>query len=182
LIECVTYGAAGMVTTREFISVCAWHFLEQPELRTRYLAAEEAERHLMLNEMLRLEPVVAHLYRRTNSPLELESDGQTVTIPAGEMVDMHVYATNADERVTGPEPLAICPGREIQAERATAALLSFGDGHHRCPGAYIAIQETDIFLRRLLALDGLKIEKAPTMTWNELSKSYELRKFMLALE
>lgn len=181
LIECVTYGAAGMVTTREFISVCAWHFLEQPDLRARYLAAEEAERHLMLSEMLRLEPVVAHLYRRANSDLTLESEGQAVTIPAGDLIDMHIYATNADERVVGADPLAICPGRELKAERATAPLLSFGDGHHRCPGAYIAIQETDIFLTRLLALDGLRIERAPTVTWNDLSKSYELRKFILAL-
>ncbi len=182
LIECVTYGAAGMVTTREFISVCAWHFMEQPELRARYLAAEEAERHAMLSEMLRLEPVVAHLYRRTTAELLVESDGQTVTIPAGDLIDMHVYATNADESVVGADPLAICPGRELHAERATAPLLSFGDGHHRCPGSYIAIQETDIFLKRLLALDGLRIERAPTVTWNDLSKSYELRKFILALD
>jgi len=181
LIECVTYAAAGMVTTREFISVCAWHFLEQPELRARYLAAGEAERHLMLSEMLRLEPVVAHIYRRTEADLEVESGGQPVTIPAGDLIDMHVYAVNADERVVGAEPLAICPGRELNADRATAALMSFGDGHHRCPGAYIAIQETDIFLKRLLALDGLRIERAPTVTWNEISKSYELRQFILAL-
>lgn len=25
LAECITYGAAGMVTTREFIAVVAWH-------------------------------------------------------------------------------------------------------------------------------------------------------------
>ncbi len=37
LIECVTYAAAGMVTTREFICIAAWHFLEHPELRVRYL-------------------------------------------------------------------------------------------------------------------------------------------------
>lgn len=28
LTECITYGAAGMATTREFISIAAWHMLE----------------------------------------------------------------------------------------------------------------------------------------------------------
>ena len=60
-------------------------------------------------------------------------------------------------------------------------MLSFGDGAHRCPGSFIALQETDIFLRRLLALDGLRIERAPTLTWNELVAGYELRHFRIAI-
>ncbi|HMN61471.1 MAG TPA: cytochrome P450, partial [Anaerolinea sp.] len=35
LVECITYGAAGMVTTQEFICVCAWHMLREPALRER---------------------------------------------------------------------------------------------------------------------------------------------------
>jgi hypothetical protein len=49
------------------------------------------------------------------------------------------------------------------------------DGHHRCPGSYVALQETDIFLRRLLALDGLRIACTPTLRWNDLVTGYELR-------
>ena len=59
--------------------------------------------------------------------------------------------------------------------------MSFGDGHHRCPGSYIAIQETDILLRRLLALDGLRIERLPDLSWNDLVTGYELRKFIIAI-
>jgi cytochrome P450 len=33
LTECVTFGTAGVVTTREFICVAAWHLIERPELR-----------------------------------------------------------------------------------------------------------------------------------------------------
>jgi cytochrome P450 len=61
-------------------------------------------------------------------------------------------------------------------------VMSFGDGHHRCPGAYLAIQETDIFLQRLLALDTLRIERAPTLNWNELTTGYEVRDFLIALD
>lgn len=39
LIECITYAAAGMVTTRQFISLAVWQFTKHPELRQRFLAA-----------------------------------------------------------------------------------------------------------------------------------------------
>jgi cytochrome P450 len=182
LTECITYAAAGMATTREFISVAAWHFLEQPALRARYLAAPEAERQEMLQEILRLEPVVGHLYRRATADIQLESGGVPITIRQGELIDLHIYAANADESVAGEHPLALCPGRVLRAERVSPAVLGFGDGHHRCPGSYIAIQETDIFLQRLLALEGLRIQRPPSLGWNDLVTGYELRSFLLTLE
>ena len=181
LMECITYAAAGMATTREFISIATWHFLEHPELRIRYLSASEEERHAMLSEILRLEPVIAHLYRRATADVHIESRGKTITIPAGALIDLHIYSTNADEAVIGEPALELCPGRAIQGDTIPAMLMGFGDGHHRCPGSHIAIQETDIVLQRLLALDGLHIEQAPTMNWNALLTSYELRNFFIAL-
>src|SRR5260221_10241284 len=106
LPECVTYAAAGMVTTREFISVAMWHLLEQPELRARYVAAGEDERYEILHEILRLEPIVGHVYRRTTAELTLESNGEPVAIPVGALIDLHIYANNADESVVGEAPLA----------------------------------------------------------------------------
>ena len=182
LTECITYAAAGMVTTREFISIAAWHFLERPELRDRYLATPEEERLEMLHETLRLEPVVGNLYRRATADIPLESQGKKVVIPEGDMMNIHIYAANVDETVVGEEPLALCPGRPIQGERIPSMIMGFGDGHHRCPGSYLAIQETDIFLHRLLALDSLHMERIPTLNWNELTTGYEIRNFMIALE
>ncbi len=63
LIECVTYAAAGMVTTREFIAMALWHLLDDPGLRRSYLAGEESHRYAILHEILRLEPVVGDLTR-----------------------------------------------------------------------------------------------------------------------
>lgn len=183
LTECLTYAAAGMVTTREFISVAAWHMLEQPAVRERYLAAEEEERHAILQEVLRLEPVVGHLYRRATADLRLEDGGEEpVTIPAGSLIDLHTYAVNADEEVAGECPLALRPGRELTAERVGPAMMGFGDGPHRCPGSYIAIQVSDVFLQRLLALGDLRIEKKPSVSWNDLIEGYELRGFTVALD
>ena len=179
--ECVTYAAAGMATTREFISVAAWHFLEQPALRARFLIAPEVERHAMLEEILRLEPVIAHLYRRATIAIELESDGKPLIIPAGALIDIHIHAANTDPVVVGDDALMLCPGRKIHPDRATAPVMSFGDGPHRCPGAFIALQETDIFLQRLLALKSLRIERKPAISWNDAVSTYELRDFILVV-
>jgi cytochrome P450 len=182
LTECVTYAAAGMTTTREFIGITAWHFLENPELREQYLAADEEGRYEILHEILRLEPVIAHLYRRTLADITVESDGKTVTIPKGNLIDLHIYNTNVDVHVIDEAPLELCPGRPIHGDHIPPMLMSFGDGHHRCPGAYLAIKETDIFLQRLLAIKSLRIEKQPTLGWNEVAKSYEIRDFILSVD
>ncbi|MFO8149293.1 MAG: cytochrome P450 [Trueperaceae bacterium] len=179
LIECITYGAAGMATTREFICMAAWHLLEAPELRARYLAAAEAERHRILHEILRLEPVVAHLYRRAVGDIEVEHDGVTHSIPTGALIDLDLRAANADPAAVGEDPLQLHPERELGAG-VQPAVLSFGDGAHRCPGAFIAIQESDVFLQRLLRLP-LEVVDPPQLRWNELIESYELRGFRVAV-
>jgi len=182
LTECITYAAAGMVTTREFISVAAWHLLERPELRQRYVIASEEERYAMLHEILRVEPVVTRLYRRTTEDITLEDNGASVVIPQDAMVAIEIDASNADESIVGKVPLAVCPGREIKGDRVPEMVMSFGDGVHRCPGAYIAIQETDIFLQRLLTIDSLRIVSKPSIRWNTLTTGYELRNFVIAVD
>lgn len=181
LMECITYAAAGMVTTREFINIATWHFLEQPALRIRYLSASEEERYAMLSEVLRLEPVIGHIYRRTTADLHIESNGRSIVIPEGALIDLHVYSANANEAIVGAHALELCPARSLHGDAIPSVLMGFGDGHHRCPGSYIAIQETDIVLQRLLALDGLRIEQAPTIHWSDLVSGYELRNFMITL-
>jgi cytochrome P450 len=181
LMECITYAAAGMVTTREFINIATWHFLEQPALRVRYLSASEEERYAMLSEILRLEPVIGHIYRRATADIQVESNGRSIEIPSDSLIDLHVYSANADTAIVGDHALELCPARSIQDDAIPSVLMGFGDGHHRCPGSYIAIQETDIVLQRLLALDGLHIEHAPTITWSDLVAGYELRDFMITL-
>ena len=131
LTECITYGAAGMVTTREFITVCAWHMLDDPALRTRYLGADEAARHALLEEMLRLEPVVGTLFRRATRDVDMGADAPA--IPAGATIAVDLRAVNADPAVVGEDGLELQPGR-CPAARAGGAVMGFGDGHHRCPG------------------------------------------------
>lgn len=180
LSECVTYAAAGMATTREFISMAAWHLLEDDDLRRTYVEGDESTRQRVLSELLRLEPVVGHLYRRAVQEIVLEDAGRRVTVPAGALLDLYLHAANTDPEAVGERPLSACPAREL-APGVQPPVMSFGDGAHRCPGAFIALQESDIFLRRLLALP-VRLARPPKLTYNNLIESYELRGLELVLD
>lgn len=173
LIECLTYGAAGMVTTREYIGMAIWHLLENPSLRERYLAGDLPERMAVLEEILRLEPVVGHLYRRTVAPLTLHDGDTAYQVPVGALLDLYVRQANADPQYVGDEPLRLCPHRPV-AKPYQAEVMSFGDGPHKCPGHAIALQESDVLLTRLLRLP-LQLVSAPRIGWDELIAGYEVR-------
>ncbi|WP_433791389.1 cytochrome P450 [Actinoplanes sp. CA-252034] len=169
--ECVTFAAAGMVTTREFITVAAWHLLTDATLRERYTGGDPADRIAVLHEILRLEPVVGDLLRWTTADVAVGE----VTIPSGARVEVGVAAANLDPAEAGERPRAVCPGR------AVGPGLSFGDGAHKCPGAHIAIQETDIFLSRLFAMPNLRMIQEPTVTIRPDIASYEIKGLVLAV-
>ena len=179
LVECVTYGTAGMVTTREFIAMAAWHLLEDDTLRRRYIAAGKEERQAILHEVIRLEPVVGHLYRRVQEAFEIEDDGERVTVQPGDLLDVCVRAANADSRAVGTDPLDLCPYRPLPAGVAPYG-LTFGDGAHKCPGQPLAILEADVLLTRLLARDPVLVRQ-PTLGWDDLIEGYTLRDMELRL-
>jgi cytochrome P450 len=182
LTECMTYATAGMVTTREFISVVTWHLLGDPDTRARYLAADREERYAILHELLRLEPVIGHLQRRAIADIKLSHNGETYHVPAGALMNIHLHDINTDTRTVGEDPFLIRPGREANGTRIAPEVMSFGDGNHRCPGAYIAVQEADVLLGRLLLLPGLRIVRTPRLGWNDIVDGYELRDFTVAVD
>lgn len=168
LIECLTYAAAGMVTTREFIVMAAWHLLERDDLRARYLEGSEEDQIHLLEEILRIEPIASILHRRAP-----DGDGA-----AGQLFALDIRAANLDEGNTGPCPHAIDPDRHTRMKGSVAA-LSFGDGAHRCPGAQVALHESRVFLDRLLRVPGLRLARAPEISWRSDLMSYELRNAVL---
>lgn len=175
LTECLVYGAAGMATTREFIVMAAWHMLEREDLKTAFLAADEKGKIALLEELLRLEPVVGYIYRRI--PDEAEAAGA----PPGAAVAVDVRAANTDMTAFGEKPCELVPGRQVSAKYGNAG-LSFGDGEHRCPGAQVALQESCLFLELLLQVPGLKLVRAPSLAWNPLVTGYELRDALISCE
>ncbi len=182
LTECLTYGAAGMATTREFIVMAAWHLLEREDMRARFLGSDEVGQIGILEEILRLEPVVGALYRRTERELVLEDDDGPKRLPAGMLVAIDVRAANTDASAAGRCPVHLDADRRVVATKADGTLMSFGDGVHRCPGAAVALQETAIFLDRLLRVPRLRLEQAPIASWNPLIAGYQLRDALLRVE
>ncbi|MGW2823619.1 cytochrome P450 [Streptomyces sp. NPDC001443] len=179
--ECLTYAAAGMITTREFISVAAWHLFTDAALRERYANGDETERLAVIHEILRLEPVVARLSRRTTDALDLPGADGPVTVPAGALVDILVDEANTDPEAVGAAPAAVCPGRPATTGRYAAA-LSFGDGPHRCPGADIAMMETNVFLGHLFALEGIRMLTPPRVTFQDEIGGYVIRGLRVAVD
>jgi cytochrome P450 len=174
LTECLTYGAAGMATTREFIVMAACRLLERDELRARFLQADEQDQMAILEEVLRLEPVVSTLKRRAAQDLTVETGAGTLAIPARSLVEIDIGAANRDDAAAGPCPHLLDPDR-ARTTKASASLMSFGDGPHRCPGAAVALHEAAIFLAELLRIPGLRLVQPPTLTVNPVSSGYELR-------
>jgi len=180
LVECITFGAAGMVTTREFILVIALHFFNNPELLHVYLSANQKERYTILEEILRMEPVVSRLERTTASEVSFTWNSEEITIPTGSEIFLHISSINFDTDKVGLNSKQICPNRKLP-QKVAAYVYGFGDGNHRCPGAYIAIQETDIFLKQLFAMDNIKLVSSPTVQYTDLIKGYEIRNFKISV-
>lgn len=180
LMECVTYGAAGMVTTREFLQMTAWHLLDRPALRGRFLAAPGPERQAILLEVLRLEPVVGHLFRRAAQDLDLTDDaGVRHRVPAGARLDLAVRPANAAPAAVGEDGLCLRPDRELPRS-VRPEVMGFGDGAHRCPGNSLALVETELFLERLLAED-IRLVSSPRIEWEEIIAGYAVRDLRLQL-
>jgi cytochrome P450 len=175
LIECMTYAVAGMVTTREFIVMAAWHLFDNDALRARFTAGDEAEQITILEEILRLEPVAAMIHRRSTQAADLGPG----TVEAGELLAVNIRAANIDPETVGECPLTLDPDRAGRM-RMVGPYMSFGDGSHRCPGGQVAISETQVFLDRLMRLPDLRLERAPDMTWCDGLMSYELRGAMVS--
>jgi cytochrome P450 len=175
LIECITYGAAGVATTRELMVVAAWHLFDRMDLRMQFLNGDEIDRIAILEEVLRLEPVVGLLYRRAEQNVILDDDGRPERISAGTLLAIDIRAVNADPAATEFCPHRLDPNRRIEDRRFPRSLMSFGDGPHRCPGAAVALLESAIFLDHLFRVPGIRLAQTPTITSNPLVQSYELR-------
>jgi len=87
-----------------------------------------------------------------------------------------------DAAAVGACPFHLDPDRRIPDMRTGAPVMGFGDGRHRCPGAFIAMEESAIFLARLLSLPGLRIVGTPDFTWNNLVGGYEFHECIVAVD
>lgn len=170
LVECMTYATAGMLTTREFIVMVAWHLFDNADLRHQFVEGAEDVQLAILDEILRIDPVAAYVYRRAEQDTTT-SEGREVK--AGDHMMIDIRNVNVDEAAVGECPLAIDPQRS-KRQRMPSNWMSFADGPHRCPGAQVALHETRIFIDALFRLPGIRLAKPPKMSWLEEINGYEL--------
>jgi len=178
IMESLSYGGAGMMTTREFIVMCAWHLFEKPALLDRFLNEGEDMQFAILEEILRLEPVASLVHRRAAEPIDGESDA---TMRPGELVAISIRDANTDEAIAGACPFELDPDR-AKRMKVVGPYMSFSDGPHRCPGAQVALHETRLFLDRMFRLPGIRLLSEPRIIWNSYIQGYELRGAVVACD
>jgi cytochrome P450 len=178
LTEVIAYSVAGMATTREFISMTAWYLLERPDLLERFRKGTEDEQFALLEEVLRLEPIVGILTRRAAEDIDSPLCGH---IPEGTRIAIDLRATNMDESATGPCPHLIDPDR-AKTTPDRSGFMSFGDGPHRCPGAQLSFHEARVFFQKLFELPGLRLERAPRVEWYRPISGYELHEAVVVCD
>jgi len=178
LVDVMMLCGAGMQTTREFISMVAWHMLEKPELKQAFLDADYEAKVGILEEILRLEPIVSTLHRR--APEDLSEKGREEFTP-GQTYAVSVRHANVDEATVGPCPFALDPSRkERLGDQAVA--MSFGNGMHRCPGSPLAINETLFLMDRLLRVPGIKLASEPRMVWEPNVTTFEISNVLVTCD
>ena len=184
MAECITYGVAGMITTREFIVMAFWHLMERDDLRARFLGLPREEQLPLLEEILRTEPIVGVLTRRATADIEIppaRPGEPPVRMPSGTLFEIDIRAANSDPAAVGECPFAVDPDRPV-AQKPGGAMFAFGDGVHRCPGGQVAIQETAVFLDRLLRVPGLRLSRQPKIGWKPLIEGYEISEAIITCD
>lgn len=177
LVECMTYAVAGMVTTREFIVMAAWHLFGDDDLRARFVAADETDQNAILEEILRLEPVAALLHRRADQDITFA--GETAT--KGDVLAINIRAANVDPRIGRSLPTRARPGPGQQAEgrRVVHELRGRQPPLPGLPGRDSRVEDLP---DALVKVPGIRLERAPDMTWCDGLMSYELRDAVIACE
>jgi cytochrome P450 len=179
LVECLTFGMAGMTTTREFIVMAAWHMFENDDLRRRFLDGSDVEQHAILSEILRLEPVASMIWRTVTDEV---TDITPEAIPAGARLSLDLRSANLDEAKVGACPHMIDPDRAKRV-KDPGTYMSFGAGPHFCPGGQVALTETRVFLNQLFRIPGIRLVRAPDMHFvPPMLMSYELRNAIIACQ
>jgi cytochrome P450 len=149
--ELVTLLLAGHETTATAVTWAIERLVRHPAALRRLLDevdAGESEEYLeaVVNETLRVRPVVPTVVRKLTQPLEI--GGRVV--PAGVRVVPSIYLTNRNPRVYDA-PSEFRPERFVGVTPDTYSWIPFGGGVRRCIGAAFAQMEMRVILRTVLS-------------------------------
>jgi len=148
--ELVTLLVAGHETTANALAWAIERLCRHPEklgrLTEEVQAGESAYLQAVIQETLRLRPVISIVLRRLTEPMEI---GGRV-LPAGVSIvpSIHLVHRRAD---IYPQPNEFRPERFLEQPPGTYTWIPFGGGVRRCLGASFAQFEMEIVLREIVS-------------------------------
>jgi cytochrome P450 len=144
--ELMTLLVAGHETTATALAWALEQLVRHPSVLER-LGDGSDEEYLdaVVQETLRLRPVIVAVVRRLKEPMEL---GEW-RLPAGVTVAPCVYLVHRDPAIY-PDPEAFRPERFLESPPGTYTWIPFGGGVRRCLGASFAQLEMKTVLATIL--------------------------------
>lgn len=168
--ELSTFLFAGHETTAVALSWAVYHLLSNPSelerLRTELrelgslepaLLAQAPFLRAVVQETLRIHPIVTEVLRVLKSPMQLGD----YSLPAGMAVAAASVLTHYDESIY-PDANRFWPQRFLDRKYSSSEYFPFGGGHRRCAGAAFATYEMAIVLGSLFGSYDFKLlEQGP---------------------
>ena len=150
--ELLTLLVAGHETTANALSWAVERLCRHPErmerLTAEVRAGESAYLQAVIQETLRLRPVISIVLRRLQEPMEF--GGRMLPAGASIVPSIHLVHRRAD---IYPEPNEFRPERFIESEGGRApgtyTWIPFGGGIRRCLGATLAMAEQRVVLQAI---------------------------------
>lgn len=151
--ELITLLLAGHETTANALSWAVERLCRHPEKLARLTeevhAGEIAYLQAVIQETLRLRPVISIVLRRLLAPMEIGGR----LLPAGVSIAPSIYLVHRRADIY-PQPHEFLPERFLESEGGRApgtyTWIPFGGGVRRCVGASFAQLEMEVVLRELL--------------------------------
>jgi cytochrome P450 len=148
--ELMTLLVAGHETSATSLAWALEALVRHPDvlarLRNEVESGDDAYLDAVLQETLRLRPVVALVLRRLTEPMEIGGR----LLPAGVTVAPSIYLLHRRPDVY-PDPRAFRPERFLERPPGTYTWIPFGGGVRRCLGASFAQFEMKVVLRELVS-------------------------------
>jgi cytochrome P450 len=157
--ELMTLLVAGHETSATSLAWALEALVRHPaalaRLRDEVDSGEDAYLEAVLQETLRLRPVVALVLRRLTEPMEIGGR----LLPAGVTVAPSIYLLHRRPDVYA-DPRAFRPERFLERPPGTYTWIPFGGGVRRCLGASFAQFEMKVVLRELVSRLDLRAARS----------------------
>jgi cytochrome P450 len=147
--ELVTLLVAGHETTANALAWAVERLVRHPDklgrLTEEVAAGEDAYLTAVVQETLRLRPVISLVNRTLKAPFEVAG----YELPEGVKVAPCIYLVHRDPEIY-PEPERFLPERFLESPPGTYTWIPFGGGMRRCLGGAFAQFEMQVVLEELV--------------------------------